>query len=136
MSAVDLKPTRYRSRSKLAQAKRTLPLWSKRNYDAIDGRLVEAKVERQIIGELTNHVGGFPTAPQRLLIKRTARLVVMLGIIERRIIESCDLKDLEARQLCALSNSLRLNLQALGLAKPEVQAPNLVEYLGARKPAA
>src|SRR5688572_6113046 len=104
-------------RSGSRQAKRKLDLWSRRDYCALDGRLVEAKAEKKLVGELTRHVGQ-PSVPQQLLIRRAARLLIMLAILERRCIESGDLGDLQSRQICALHNALRLSLAALGLTKP------------------
>jgi hypothetical protein len=99
--------------------KRNLSLWSKRNFDAIDGRLLEAKEEKRLIKALTEHVGGSPSVTQEILIKRTARFVIMLEVLERRVLETKDFGDLQARQMIALSNSARLNLQALGLKAAE-----------------
>jgi hypothetical protein len=111
--------------------KRNLSLWSKRDYDAIDGRLIEAREEKRIIRELSDHCGGRPSAPQAMLIKRTARSVIILSILEKRVLENHDLGDLEARQMIALTNSVRLNLVALGLKAAE--APKTLQaYIGGR----
>jgi hypothetical protein len=111
--------------------KRNLSPWSKRRFSDIDGRLVEAREERQIITELTAHVGGRPTAPQRLLIQRLARGIVIVAMIERKIIESQDLGDLQARQLNALWNSIRLGLDKLGL-EPAEAPTSLAAYVGGK----
>ena len=110
------------------QAKRRLSLWSARNYGELDQRLAEAREERRIIEDLTRHVGR-PSIPQAILIKRSARLLVMITQLERRLIETNELGDLGGRQVCALHNSLRLSLQAIGMERPEVQAPRLTELL-------
>jgi hypothetical protein len=110
--------------------KRNLSLWSTRKYDAIDGRLLEAREEKRLVKALSEHVGQ-PTFPQTLLIKRTARSLVMVSILERRVLERQEFGDLQARQLLALSNSIRLNLVALGLKKAETQA-TLKSYLGGK----
>jgi hypothetical protein len=109
-------------------AKRNLSIWTKRPFDAIDGRLLEAREERRIIRALTAHVGGQPSVAQVILIQRTARLVIILSMLEKQVLEKMDLGDLHARQLLALSNSVRLNLQALGLKASEA-APTLKAYL-------
>jgi hypothetical protein len=114
---------------------RKVGLWSKRGYARIDQRLLEAREEKRLIRMLSEHVGA-PSGPQTVLIERTARSLLMVSMLERRLIERAELTDLGARQVVALSNSIRLNLQALGLAKPEQQAPALVEYLGAKGRAA
>jgi hypothetical protein len=89
-------------------------MWSARDFDAIDGRLLEAREEKRIIRELSDHCGGRPSAPQAMLIKRTARSLIILSILEKRVLEKHDLGDLEARQMIALTNSVRLNLVAAG----------------------
>jgi hypothetical protein len=98
--------------------KRNLSLWSRRGYAEIDGRLLEAREEKRLIQALTEHVGQ-PSFPQQLLIRRTARALVMVSIIERRVLEQQEFGDLQARQLLALTNSVRLNLVALGLERSE-----------------
>lgn len=110
------------------QARRRLSLWSKRGFAEIDGRLAEAREERRVIADLTRHVGR-PSIPQVILIKRAARLLIMIAQLERKMIETNDLGDLGGRQVCALHNALRLSLSALGMERPEVQAPRLAELL-------
>jgi hypothetical protein len=112
--------------------RRNLNLYSRRGFDAIDGRLLEAREEKRLIKALTEHVGR-PSFPEQLLIKRTARSLVMLSVLERRILEKHDLGDLEARQTITLANSIRLNLMALGLKKSERQEIDPIAYLEARR---
>jgi hypothetical protein len=119
-------------RSKSRQARRKLDLWSRREYAALDGRLIEAKEERKIINELSKHVGA-PTTPEKILIQRIARSLVIVSILERRVIENGSLGDLQARQILALVNSIRLGLQAIGLHKPEQQLPSVAHFLAANK---
>jgi hypothetical protein len=110
------------------QARRRLSLWAKRNLTEIDGRLMEAREEKKLMRALVDHVGGEPSAPQLILIQRTTRLLLMLGILERRVLETHDLGDLQARQMIALANSVRQNLVALGL-KPTDPPRTLRAYL-------
>jgi len=112
--------------------KRNLSLWSQRGFAEIDGRLLEAREEKRIIRELTEHVGR-PSVPQVILIRRTARLLIIIGQLERRIIEGNELGDLVGRQTVALHNALRLSLSALGMARPEQQVPQLTDFLAAKK---
>ena len=104
------------------QVKRRQSVWCKRGFAELDGRLLEAREEKRLIRALGEHVGGRPSVPQQLLIRRTARSLIMLGILERRVLEEHDLGDLQARQMIALSNSVRLNLVALGLERAEAPA--------------
>jgi hypothetical protein len=113
-------------------AKRHLSIWSKRDFRALDGRLLEAKREKQLIRLLTEHVGGRPSAVQEILIRRCARLLIILDLLERRVIERPDeLGDLACRQLMAFHNGLRLSLSALGMDRPEVQT-TLQTYVGGK----
>jgi hypothetical protein len=111
------------------RVKRNLSLWSKRDFDAIDGRLLEAKEEKRLIAALTEHVGGRPSAAE-ILIKRTARFVIMLEVLERRVLETKDFGDLQSRQMIALANTARMNLVALGL-KPTEAPKTLQSYIKA-----
>jgi hypothetical protein len=117
------------------QVKRSLKPFSRMRFDELDQRILEAKEERSIIAGLTDHVGGQPTFPQMLLIKRIARSVIMLATIEKRVLDTLDLGDLEARQMIALANSIRLSLRDLGLKRPQLQAPQLSDYIGKTKQA-
>lgn len=112
--------------------KRNLSLWSRRGYAEIDGRLLEARAEKAFIRELTEHVGGKPTITQGILIKRSARLLIMIEQLERRMIEGNELGDLGGRQICALHN-LRLSLTALGIERVEQQAPQLSAFLASQR---
>lgn len=102
-----------------------------RGYCELDGRLVEAREEKRLIAELSEHVGR-PTITQRILIKRAARLLIMIGQLERRMIESNSLGDLGGRQVVALHNALRLSLQAIGLERAEKQIQSVADFLAAR----
>ena len=114
--------------------KRNLSLWSRREYDSIDGRLLEAREEKKIIRALSEHVGGCPSVAERLLIKRVARSLIMVSLLEKRVLERHDFGDLEARQLLALSNSCRLGLVALGLkAAQQHQVVDPITYLEQRR---
>jgi hypothetical protein len=109
--------------------KRKQPLWRYRGFAELDGRSNEAREEKRLIRELTAHVGN-PTAVQRILIKRSARLLIMIMQLEVRMIEGNKLGDLGGRQVVALHNALRLSLSALGMEKGEQTPRTLTAYLG------
>jgi hypothetical protein len=119
-------------RGAYSQKQRRLSLWSMRGYCELDGRLVEAREEKRVIRALSEHVGA-PTVTQRILIKRAARLLIMLGQLERRMIEANSLGDMGGRQVVALHNALRLSLQAIGLERAEKQVPAIADFLKARQ---
>jgi hypothetical protein len=112
-----------------------ISVWSRRKLGELDKRTAESLEERRIIADLQRHVRA-PTAPQRYLIKHTARTMVMLTLLDHRVIESGDFGDLAMRQLVALSNSVRLGLQALGLERAAPEVPSLTAYLDGRGKAA
>jgi hypothetical protein len=115
-------------------AKHGIGLWSKRDFYALDGRLLEAREEKRLINMMAAHVGT-PTVLQQLLIRRAARLLIIIGILERRVIESPDkeLGDLACRQLIAFHNALRLTFGALGLEKAEEKIPELGTFIAANR---
>jgi hypothetical protein len=112
-------------------ARRQLSIWSKRDFGALDARLLEAKEEKRLIRLLSEHVGK-PSIVQELMIRRAARLLLVIGLLERRVIERPDdLGDLACRQLVAFHNALRLTFTALGMERGE--APKTLQaYIGGR----
>ena len=97
----------------------------------VDGRTAEARIIKSTVRELTDHVGGNPTAAQRLLIQATATLVLRLRCALDRYVTGDDPETLD-RHVVSLQNALRLNLVALGLERPKDQAPSLSSYLELR----
>jgi hypothetical protein len=120
------------SRGGARQVKRRLSLYSSRGFAELDGRLIEAHEEKRIVGDLTRHVGR-PSITQMILIKRAARLLIMITQLERRWIEANDLGDLAGRQIVALHNALRLSLSALGLEPAEQKVPLVSEFLKSQR---
>jgi hypothetical protein len=106
-----------------------LSVWSRRKFGALDQRTAEAKAERKLVEELSAQVGR-PTPAQMIVIRQTARTSIMATLLTRRIIESGDLGDLQARQVLALINTTRLGLVALGLKRKGEAPPDLVQYIG------
>jgi hypothetical protein len=98
----------------------------------VDGRLLEAAEEQRLIAELTEHVGGSPTLPQRLLIQRIARTSIIVSVLERKVIEQGELGDLQSRQVNALWNTLTRCLTALGMKSQSQKSADLAEFLGRR----
>jgi hypothetical protein len=68
-----------------------------------------------------------------ILIQRAARLLIMIGQLERRFIEGNELGDLGGRQVVALHNALRLSLQAIGLERAEKSVPAVADFLTTRR---
>jgi hypothetical protein len=98
----------------------------------LDARTLEGKTERQTIRELTAHVGGNPTFPQRILIARAARLLVMIELMEKKLIENDESSDWASRQILAWINSLRLIMVAIGVDRPQQAPKTLQAYIGGK----
>jgi hypothetical protein len=82
----------------------------------VDGRLAEAKLMARVRAGLTQHLGGKPTAPQRILIDRAAALSLRLHLMDRESARSGEMSERNGRQYLAWSNSLTRVLRQIGLA--------------------
>ncbi len=98
-------------------------------WQKIDGRGVVARRLRAYRDELTEHVGGSPSATERVLIDRAAMLRVQLELMDQRSLKGAPLPDHTARSYIAWSNALRLVLQALGLERRGPRQKSLAELL-------
>jgi hypothetical protein len=99
--------------------------------DRIDGRSREGRFLTQIERELTAQVGGAPSATQRLLIRRLARNMLRLELVDEKMTSGKELSAHDARTFSALSNQVRLISRELGLraAAAKAKAPDLAEIL-------
>ena len=87
----------------------------------LDGRTAEARYLKQVRNELFAHVGGHPTAPQKLLIERVAVDMLRLQLFDYEMALGT-LSEHDARAAHALRNSVRLALRDLGLEPRPVPA--------------
>jgi hypothetical protein len=101
---------------------------------SIDGRCRIARTVREFAHELSAHVGGNPTPAQRVLIREASVKNAKLGMLVDKILddEGIDL-DMATRCYLAWSNSLRRDLETLGLQAPEQKLPQLSEFLAVRR---
>lgn len=97
-----------------------------------DRRLAPARRARRHIEDLTEHIGGHPTATQRLLIERTAMVLVRLSYLDEKILSGMDLTDYDNRTYLAWANTARHNLSALGLHDRSGDQPQTIEQLVAQ----
>ena len=106
--------------------------YSRRNRLAmLDGRTREARALQATIVELSEHVGGNPSATQARQIARAARLELHMIMMDARSDQNGGvLSDCDARQYLAWNNSFRLILRDLGLERRGPRQPGLVEALG------
>jgi hypothetical protein len=104
---------------------------------SVDCRSQIGRYIRDLAAELAAHVGGDPTPAQRVLIKEAAIKSARLGMLVDKIFSSAELDfDLATRVYLAWSNSLRRDLEALGLNRPEQRVPGVADFLAARKKSA
>jgi hypothetical protein len=98
----------------------------------IDGRSKEGRYLRTVEQDLLGQLGPAPSVSQQLLVRRIARALLMLEILDVKL-TSGDWNDCDARTQGGLNNSVRLGLVSLGL-KPAVAAkPSLTEYLASKQ---
>ena len=101
-----------------------------------DGRSPDAVLLRRTKADLTVHIGGKPSATQRALIDRAAMLTLHLARMDQKAMETGEFSDHASRHYLAWSNSLRLNMVALGLQPAKAARPSLRDYLDGRTDAA
>jgi hypothetical protein len=81
----------------------------------LDGRTREAALMRRVRAELTGHVGGNPTFPQKCLIERAAVLALRMAQIDQKIMTGEDLTTHDNNHAIAWHNAYRRVLTSLGL---------------------
>jgi hypothetical protein len=80
----------------------------------LDGRSREGRYLRRVESELSKHVGGKPNFPQKLLIRRAARAMLRLELMDLKMATG-DWTEQDGRVFGGLNNSLRLCLRELGV---------------------
>jgi len=103
----------------------------------VDGRTWQARHLAKMRRELSAHVGGAPSAPQRALIDRAAQLSLQVTIMDRRTAKGWCMSEHDSRVYLAWSGHLSRVLAQIGnhLAPPS-KLPTLAEHLAARASAA
>ena len=97
--------------------------------DGINGRSREGKFLRRVEAELVAHVGGNPSFPQTLLIRRVSRAMLRLELMDSKL-DGPDWTDHDGRVFGGLSNSVRLMLRELGIKHaPASRKLSVLEYL-------
>jgi hypothetical protein len=101
----------------------------------VDGRLAEAKLMARVREELTQHLGGKPSATQRILIDRAAALSLRLHLMDREAARSGAMSERNGRQYLAWSNALTRVLKQIGLKGVAERPPNVQDMLAAARAA-
>ena len=96
----------------------------------VDKRTAEGRFVQTVRAELVAHVGGDPTAPQKLLIEaavfKAMRLAMVSEAVKAGAVTSQDKAD---EMFLKFSGSLREDLRLLGMERPAQQAPSLAEHI-------
>jgi hypothetical protein len=79
--------------------------------------------------ELMDHLGADASAPQRLLVQSAALKATRLSLLTEQLLDGKPLSEGSDHHALAWLNSLRLDLQALGLERKGPAAIDLHEYL-------
>jgi hypothetical protein len=95
----------------------------------VDGRCRVARTIREFAQALVAHVGE-PTAAQNVIIRQASIKHAKLLMLTDQILEGTEPDlDCASRTYLAWSNSLRRDLEALGLDRPEKKMPRLADVL-------
>ena len=97
----------------------------------LDQRTREAALLRRVRAELTAHVGGNPSATQRMLIDRLAKVSLRLELYDRKFALGEPITDHDSRTFAALHSACRLMLKQLGMKAAPPKLPTLAEYSAA-----
>ncbi len=80
----------------------------------LDGRTREARLVRDTRAALTAHVGGAPSATERVLIDRACQLTLRIVAMDRQFAETGAMSEHASRTYLAWSNSLTRTLREIG----------------------
>jgi hypothetical protein len=94
----------------------------------IDRRTRAGRVMKGVITELSAHIGD-ASAPQRLLIQSAALKATRLALLTDDLLDGTPPSEGSDHHALAWLNSLRLDLQALGLERKGPASIDLREYL-------
>jgi hypothetical protein len=81
----------------------------------VDGRSTLGKLMRQVRADLIRHVGGKPSATQKMLIERAVTLTGYLARLDAEALSPAGLSDHRRREYLAADGSLRRTLREIGL---------------------
>lgn len=91
------------------------PFSRDRSLTTLDKRTKAGRVLRQTRADLAHHVGGDPSAAERLIIESAAVKATRLFLLSEKLLGGGDISDGSDNHALAWLNSLRLDLAALGL---------------------
>ena len=95
----------------------------------IDQRTREARMMRETRAELVAHVGGKPSATQRVLIERAAQLTLQIGMLDAKQADGGALTEHDARTYLAWTNTLTRLMRQLGMKGTAERQRSLAEHI-------
>lgn len=96
---------------------------------AVDGRSREGRFLAAVRDDLTAHLGGNPSAAQRLMIDNAASLALRIALSDEALANGGEFAAHAGRTFLALANSLSRTLRALGLNASATAPPSLMARL-------
>lgn len=101
-----------------------------RLWTGCKGTTKEAQFIRQVRADLVQHVGGKPSAVERILIERAVMMTVHLARMDAAALAADAMSDHARREYLAWDGKLRQALRQLG--KPAAaKPPSLADYIAA-----
>jgi hypothetical protein len=99
---------------------------------ALDLRTSEGQFAKAVRDQLALHLGGELTAPQQLLVSAAAIKALRLELLVQRILAPDALDSQQDGKFLAWANSLRRDLESIGIARKPLPVPTLAEHLAQR----
>ncbi len=103
--------------------------------EKLDGRTRNGRLLNQKRAEFTAHVGGKPSATQRVLIERCAWLSLHIALIDEKALDGGNMTAHDSRTYLAWCNSLTRLMRQIGMTGAAQRPPSLADHL-ARQAAA
>jgi hypothetical protein len=91
----------------------------------LDGRTIEARLARETRADLIAHLGGNPSATQKVMVERAVQLTLRVQAMDRKFAETGKQTELDSRTYLAWSASLARLMRDLGMKPSASRAPTV-----------
>lgn len=102
----------------------------------LDGRTRAARLAKDVRKSLTAHIGGRPSATQKMLIERAVQLTIRITAMDSKFAETGLQTEHDSRTYLAWSANLARVLRDLGMEGAAQRTPTLAEHKASRAAAA